>query len=50
MKPGDLVRWYGKVGIVTHRSVDGYMYMVSYTDGTIGHHCDYDLEVIYESG
>ena len=49
MKIGDLVRWIGfdKIGLVTY--VDGYMYQVHYTDGIIGHHYDYNLEVVNES-
>ena len=46
MKIGDLVRWIGmdEIGIVTN--INGYMYQVRYTDGTIGHHYDYNIEAI----
>ena len=46
MKIGDLVRWIGmdEIGVITN--INGYMYQVRYTDGTIGHHYDYNIEVI----
>ena len=50
MKIGDLVTWIGHdmVGVVTY--INGYLYQVRYTDGTIGHHYDYNIKVINESG
>ena len=49
MKVGDLVIWIGHdmVGMVTY--IYGYLYQVHYTDGTIGHHYDYNIKVIDES-
>jgi len=49
MKIGDLVTWVGHdmVGVITYKN--GHMYQVRYTDGTIGHHYNYNIKVIDES-
>ena len=46
MKIGDLVRCIGfdAIGVITYKN--DHMYQVRYTDGTIGHHYDYNIEVI----
>tara|TARA_R100001443_G_scaffold110929_1_gene123353 strand:+ start:803 stop:949 length:147 start_codon:yes stop_codon:yes gene_type:complete len=48
MKVGDLVRWVScdVIGVITY--IDGYLHQVRYTDGKIGHHYNWDIEVLNE--